>query len=52
MIFIKWKEVLSKKWYINYSFRDPKTEKLKRQTNIKGDAINYIRLKFTISNFR
>ena len=32
------KEALLKKWYIYYSFRDSKTGKLKRQTNIKGEA--------------
>ncbi|WP_051080740.1 tyrosine-type recombinase/integrase [Psychroflexus tropicus] len=32
----KKKEALSKSWYVYYSYRDPKTGKLKRQTNIKG----------------
>ncbi|SDG43000.1 tyrosine-type recombinase/integrase [Psychroflexus sediminis] len=32
------KEALSKSWYVYYSFRDPKTGKLKRQTNIKAGA--------------
>jgi integrase len=35
------KDALSKSWYVYYSFRDPKTGKLKRQTNIKGDANKY-----------
>lgn len=35
------KEALSKKWYIYYLFRDPKTGKLKRQTNIKAGANLY-----------
>lgn len=35
------KEALSKKWYVYYSFRDPDTGKLKRQTNIKGRANRY-----------
>jgi hypothetical protein len=32
------KEALLKSWYIYFSFRDPETGKMKRQTNIKGDA--------------
>ncbi|EPR72568.1 hypothetical protein ADIWIN_2458 [Winogradskyella psychrotolerans RS-3] len=32
------KKALSKAWYIYYSYRDPKTHKLKRQPNIKGGA--------------
>ncbi len=32
------KEALKKDWYIYYSFRDPKTGKLKRQPNIKAGA--------------
>lgn len=32
------KEALSKSWYIYFSFKDPETGKMKRQTNIKGDA--------------
>ena len=28
------KEALSKSWYVYYSYKDPKTGKLKRQTNI------------------
>jgi integrase len=35
------KEALSKSWYVYYSFRNPKTGKLKRQTNIKGGANQY-----------
>jgi integrase len=35
------KDALSKKWYIYYSFRNPITGKLKRQTNIKGGANLY-----------
>ncbi|WP_417558804.1 tyrosine-type recombinase/integrase [Mesoflavibacter zeaxanthinifaciens] len=31
-------EALSKDWYLYYSFRNPKTGKLVRQTNIKGGA--------------
>jgi hypothetical protein len=32
------KEALLKDWYVYYSFRDPKTQKLKRQSQIKGGA--------------
>lgn len=32
------KQALSKPWYVYYSFRNPKTGKLVRQTNIKGGA--------------
>uniref|UniRef100_UPI00404AA7B1 hypothetical protein n=1 Tax=Flavobacterium sp. TaxID=239 RepID=UPI00404AA7B1 len=32
------KEALSKEWFVYYSFRNPKTGKLKRMSNIKGDA--------------
>ncbi|AOW20786.1 tyrosine-type recombinase/integrase [Urechidicola croceus] len=32
------KSALLKKWYLYYSFRDPNTGDLKRQTNIKGNA--------------
>ena len=35
------KEALSKKWYIYYSYRNPNTGKLKRQTNIKAGVILY-----------
>ena len=35
------REALSKKWYIYYSFRNPITGKLKRQTNIKAGANLY-----------
>ncbi|WP_257984569.1 tyrosine-type recombinase/integrase, partial [Psychroflexus sp. MES1-P1E] len=35
------KEALSKRWYVYYSFRNPKTGKLARQTNIKGGANQY-----------
>ncbi|APZ47794.1 integrase [Polaribacter reichenbachii] len=35
------KEALSKSWYIYYSFRNPKTGKLKRQTNIKAGVNLY-----------
>ncbi|GLB47689.1 tyrosine-type recombinase/integrase [Neptunitalea lumnitzerae] len=31
-------KALSKDWYVYYSFREPKSGKLKRQTNIKGGA--------------
>ncbi|PCJ98699.1 MAG: integrase [Flavobacteriaceae bacterium] len=34
-------EVLKKDWYVYYSFRDPKTGKLKRQSQIKGGANRY-----------
>jgi hypothetical protein len=34
------KEALSKRWYVYYSFRNPKTGKLARQTNIKAGANN------------
>lgn len=33
---------LSKRWYVYFSFRNPKTGKLERQTNIKGDANKYL----------
>lgn len=32
------KEALSKSWYVYYSFRNPATGKLERQTNIKANA--------------
>jgi hypothetical protein len=32
------KEVLSKNWYVYYSFRNPTSGKLKRQVNIKAGA--------------
>jgi len=35
------KEALKKHWYVYYSFRNPKTGKLVRQTNIKGEANRY-----------
>ena len=35
------KMALSKFWYVYYSFRNPKTGKLVRQTNIKGGANQY-----------
>lgn len=35
------KSALSKSWYIYYSFRNPKTGKLKRQTNIKAGVNLY-----------
>ncbi|QXP70672.1 site-specific integrase [Polaribacter sp. R2A056_3_33] len=35
------KEALSKSWYVYYSFRDPITGKLKRQTNIKAGVNLY-----------
>ncbi|PKG44352.1 integrase, partial [Psychroflexus sp. MES1-P1E] len=35
------KEALSKRWYVYYSFRHPKTGKLARQTNIKGGSNNF-----------
>ncbi|WP_304141847.1 tyrosine-type recombinase/integrase [Mesoflavibacter zeaxanthinifaciens] len=35
------KEALSKFWYVYYSYRNPKTGKLVRQTNIKGGANQY-----------
>lgn len=35
------KEALSKNWYVYYSFRDPITGKLKRQTNIKAGVNLY-----------
>ncbi|SDH09480.1 tyrosine-type recombinase/integrase [Winogradskyella thalassocola] len=34
-------EALNKDWYIYYSFRNPKTGKLVRQTNIKGGVNRY-----------
>lgn len=37
----KKKEALSKKWYVYYSYRNPETGKLSRQTNIKGGANIY-----------
>lgn len=36
------KVALSKPWYVYFSFRNPSTGKLERQTNIKGDANKYI----------
>ncbi|WP_245731552.1 tyrosine-type recombinase/integrase [Kriegella aquimaris] len=35
------KESLGKDWYVYYSFRDPKTGKLKRQSQIKAGANRY-----------
>jgi integrase len=35
------KEALSKKWYLYYSYRNPKTGRLKRQVNIKAGANYY-----------
>lgn len=35
------KAALSKPWYVYYSFRNPKTNELKRQPNIKGGANLY-----------
>jgi integrase len=35
------KEALSKSWYIYYSFRNPATGKLERQTNIKAGVNQY-----------
>jgi integrase len=35
------KSALSKSWYVYYSFRDPKTGRLKRQTNIKAGVNLY-----------
>ncbi|WP_370632440.1 tyrosine-type recombinase/integrase [Mesoflavibacter sp. SCSIO 43206] len=32
------KEAISKQWYVYYSFRNPETGKLTRQSNIKGGA--------------
>ena len=32
---------LSKRWYVYFSFRDPKTKKLKRQKNIYGKANSF-----------
>jgi len=32
------KAALAKSWYIYYSYRDPDTQKLKRQANIRGGA--------------
>lgn len=32
---------LNKRWYVYFSYRDPKTNKLKRQKNIYGYANNY-----------
>lgn len=34
-------DALSKEWYVYYSYRDPKTENLKRQPNIKAGANRY-----------
>ncbi|WP_194312793.1 hypothetical protein [Flavobacterium soyangense] len=31
-------EAISKDWYVYFSFRDPQTEKLKRESNIKLEA--------------
>ncbi|WP_245891941.1 tyrosine-type recombinase/integrase [Polaribacter glomeratus] len=35
------KEAMSKHWYVYYSYRNPKTGRLKRQINIKGGANFY-----------
>ncbi|WP_276165474.1 tyrosine-type recombinase/integrase [Zobellia alginiliquefaciens] len=35
------KKALKKPWYVYFSFRDPKTGKLKRQAGIKGGANRY-----------
>ncbi|WP_239004359.1 tyrosine-type recombinase/integrase [Lacinutrix sp. WUR7] len=35
------KEALKKDWYVYYSFRNPKTQRLVRQTNIKGGVNRY-----------
>jgi hypothetical protein len=35
------KDALSKSWYVYYSFRNPKTNKLQRQTNIKAGVNLY-----------
>ncbi|WP_159946934.1 hypothetical protein [Polaribacter septentrionalilitoris] len=36
------KAALDKPWYLYFSYRNPKTGKLERQTNIKGDANKYL----------
>ena len=40
-------EALSKEWYVYYSYRDPKTQKLKRQPNIKVYKFIYSQLLFS-----
>lgn len=35
------KQALNKPWYVYYSFRNPETGRLVRQTNIKGDVNRY-----------
>ncbi|WP_147676276.1 tyrosine-type recombinase/integrase [Algibacter pacificus] len=35
------KSALAKPWYVYYSFRNPKTNRLERQTNIKGGVNKY-----------
>ena len=35
------KAALAKPWYVYYSFRNPKTNRLERQTNIKGGVNKY-----------
>lgn len=35
------KQALTKQWYVYYSFRNPETNKLERQTSIKGGANRY-----------
>ncbi|OIQ27977.1 MAG: integrase [Bacteroidetes bacterium MedPE-SWsnd-G2] len=34
-------DALKKDWYVYFSFRNPKTGKLERQTNLKGNANSY-----------
>jgi len=34
-------DALSKEWYVYYSYRDPKSDRLKRQPNIKAGANRY-----------
>jgi len=46
------KDALDKYWYVYFSFRDPKTGKLKRQTNIKVGANNFKDMRKRIAHLR
>ena len=46
------KAALDKDWYVYFSFRDPETGILKRQTNIKAGANSYKEMKKRIAHLR
>ncbi len=46
------KAALNKDWYVYFSFRDPETGILKRQTNIKAGANSYKEMKKRIAHLR